>query len=93
MRITIGELRQVIREEVVSLAEGMGMESTTLEMRMGICDNKKCPRPGRPDHKVLVVEYYKGNQLTRSRCQACATPAAWRKAADLMAFQGGGVHD
>ncbi len=65
------------------------MESITLEMKMGTCGKAKCPNVNR---RVLVVEYYKGFKLTRSRCQAC-DPRGWAKAAGNMAAVGGGVHD
>jgi hypothetical protein len=65
------------------------MESITLEMKMGTCGKAKCPNGNR---QVLVVEYYKGDRCTRRRCRTCDL-RGWTRAADLQAFQGGGVHD
>lgn len=65
------------------------MESTTLEMKMGECGKAKCPNAAR---RGAVVEYYKGERLMRVRCRTC-DPRGWRRAADLQAAVGGGVHD
>jgi len=92
MKLTASQLKKIIKEEVSSvLSEGNDkfMGSITLEMKMGTCGKAGCPNAGR---QALVVEYYKGDRLTRSRCRTC-DPRGWARAADLMAFQGGGVHD
>jgi hypothetical protein len=65
------------------------MESTWLELGQGQCGKAKCPYEGR---QTTVVKYYKGERLMRSRCRTC-DPRGWRRAADLQAYVGGGVHD
>lgn len=65
------------------------MESTILKLAMGECGKAKCPNGNR---RMLLVEYYKGYRFMRRRCQTC-DPRGWRRAADLQAAIGGGVHD